>query len=100
MCRGINGCCSQLAKSLVLSIRLDQIFHNRIRFLANHQFSKRFADSETSIPFVSNYISERRLLAIISYGVLFLAKTECIESLLNEAGRATMYGGAEKGYTD
>jgi len=43
--------------------------------------------------------------AIISYGTLFLANPDLPERFelnaeLNEADRATMYGGTEKGYTD
>jgi N-ethylmaleimide reductase len=42
---------------------------------------------------------------MISYGALFLANPDLpkrfeVNAELNEADRATMYGGGEKGYTD
>lgn len=48
---------------------------------------------------------EKGLAKIISYGTLFLANPDLpsrfkLNTVLNEADRATMYGGGENGYTD
>jgi len=48
---------------------------------------------------------EAGIASIISYGTLFLANPDLpkrfeLNAELNQADRATMYGGTEKGYTD
>lgn len=48
---------------------------------------------------------ERGIAKMISYGTLFIANPDLpkrfeLNATLNEADRATMYGGGEKGYTD
>lgn len=48
---------------------------------------------------------EKGIAKIISYGTLFLANPDLpkrfeLNAELNQADRATMFGGGEKGYTD